>query len=172
MAEESGQGPCPMTAEPQRQHQWLERLVGDWVCEGEAVMQSGEAPVAFKATESVRSLGGLWTVAEGRGDMPGGGSMTSITTLGYDPGKGRYVGTFVASMMTHLWLYEGALDVSGTVLTLDTEGPNFATEGKTTAKFQDVVEFKSDDHRTLTSRMLGDDGQWRQVMSAQYRRKA
>lgn len=159
-----------MTAEPQKEHQWLEKLIGEWTCEGEATMQPGQPPTPFKATESVRSLGGLWVVAEGRSDMPGGGSMESITTLGYDPRMGRYVGTFVASMMTNLWLYNGALNASGTVLTLDTEGPNFAAEGKAMAKFQDIIEFISDGHRTLTSRMLGDDGQWQPIMSAHYRR--
>ena len=39
------------------------------------------------------------------------------------------------------------------------------------AKYQDVIEFKSDDHRVLTSRTLGDDGQWREFMTAHYRRK-
>lgn len=172
MAEGTGQSPgsCP-TAQPQKEHRWLDRLVGEWTCEGEATMEPGQPPTPFTTTESVRSLGGLWVVAEGRGDMPGGETMTSLMTLGYDPGKGRYVGTFVASMMTHLWLYDGALDAGGTVLTLDTEGPDFSAEGKGTARFQDIIEIKDDDRRTLTSRMLGGDGQWRQVMSAEYRRR-
>ena len=39
------------------------------------------------------------------------------------------------------------------------------------AKYKDVYEFKSDDHRVLTSRMLGDDGQWDTFMTAEYHRK-
>ena len=38
------------------------------------------------------------------------------------------------------------------------------------AKYQDVIAFVSDDHRTLTSRMLGPDGQWHQFMQAHYHR--
>jgi hypothetical protein len=38
-------------------------------------------------------------------------------------------------------------------------------------QYKDVIEFKSDDHRALTSPMLGDDGQWRQFMTANYRRQ-
>jgi Protein of unknown function (DUF1579) len=38
------------------------------------------------------------------------------------------------------------------------------------AKYQDVIEFESDDHRVLTARMLG-DGEWRELTSAHYRRK-
>ena len=93
-----------------------------------------------------------------------------ILTLGYDPSRKRFVGTWVGSMMTHLWVYDGALDAAGTVLTLDAEGPGFADKGKT-AKYQDVVEFRSDDHRVLTSRVLGDDGTWHGFMTAHYRRK-
>ena len=44
-------------------------------------------------------------------------------TLGYDPVQKRFVGTFIGSMMTHMWIYNGTLDAAGKVLTLDTEGP-------------------------------------------------
>ncbi len=122
-----------------------------------------------RGVEVVRSLGGLWIVAEGGGEMPGGGTATTIMTLGYDPRSHRYVGTFVASMMTHLWAYSGSLDASEEVLTLDAEGPDF-TDQKT-AKYQDCIEFVDDDHRLMTSRVLGDDGNWHHFMTAHYRRK-
>jgi hypothetical protein len=159
---------CGMTAEPQKEHQWLQKFVGEWTFEGEATMEPGKPPEKFKGTESVRSLGGLWIVAEG--EMPGDGTTNTVMTLGYDPQRKRFVGTFIASMMTHLWPYDGALDAAGKVLTLDTEGPNFAAGGKM-AKFQDAIELKSDDHRVLTSQMLGDDGKWHRFMTAHYRRK-
>jgi hypothetical protein len=63
-------------------------------------------------------------------------------TLGYDPQTQRFVGSFVASMMTHLWPYNGTLNAEGTVLTLDAEGPSFAGDGAT-AKYQDIIEFRS-----------------------------
>jgi hypothetical protein len=156
--------------EPQKEHQWLQKLVGEWTCEGEATMEPGQPPSKWKSTEIVRSLGGLWTVAEGHGEMPGGGEATTIMTLGYDPQKKRYVGTFVGSMMTNLWVYDGALDDAGKVLTLDTVGPNMAGDGKI-AKYKDMIEFKNDDYRLMTSQMLGEDGQWRGFMTAHYRRK-
>ena len=159
-----------MKAEPQKEHQWLQKLVGEWTCEAEATMEPGKPPEKSSGTESVRSLGGLWILAEGQGEMPGGGSATTMMTLGYDPQKKRYVGTFVGSMMTHLWVYDGALDAAGRVLTLDTEGPSMAGDGKM-AKYRDVIEFKSDDHRVLTSHVLGDDGTWQAFMTAHYRRK-
>ena len=158
-----------MKIEPQKEHQWLQKLVGEWTFESDCSMGPGKPSEKFKGTESVRSLGGLWILAEGQGEMPGGGAMTTMMTLGYDPQKKRYVGTFVASMMTHLWVYDGALDAAERVLTLDTEGPDMAADGKM-AKYKDVIEWKSDDHRVMTSHMLGDDGKWRGFMTANYRR--
>ena len=158
-----------MHSEPQREHQWLQKLVGEWTVEIEATMQPGQPPEQHRGTESVRSLGGLWTIGEGTGAMPGGGEAKSIMTLGYDPRTERYRGTFVASMMTHLWIYDGELDAAEHVLTLNTEGPSMAGNG-TMAKFRDVIEFISDDHRTMKSYALTDDGTWQQFMTAHYRR--
>jgi len=159
-----------MKAEPQKEHQWLHTLLGEWTSEAEATMEPGKPPETFKGTESVRSLGGLWILAEGQGEMPGGGAATTMMTLGYDPQRQRFVGTWIGSMMTNLWVYDGGLDATERVLTLDAEGPDMAGEGKT-AKYRDVIEFETDDHRVLTSHMLGDDGTWRQFMTAHYRRK-
>jgi hypothetical protein len=92
-------------------------------------------------------------------------------TLGYDPQGKRFVGTWIGSMMTHLWMYEdGALDAAGRTLTLNAEGPSMSGDG-TMAKYQDVIEFKSDDHRTLTARILRPDGTWHEFMTVHYRRK-
>ena len=158
--------------EPSNEHRWLQKLVGKWTSECEAQMDPDQPPMTFKGTETVRSAGGLWTVGEGDGEMPGGGRATTIMTLGYDPVKRRFVGTFIGSMMTHLWLYEGALDGAGRVLTLDTEGPSCAgtPEPGKMSRYKDAIEFKSDDHRVLTSAMRGDDGEWRTFMTAHYRR--
>lgn len=165
---ETQQQPAQM-AEPQAEHKWLQKLVGEWTCEGEGVMEPGKPPVKFTSTESVRSIGGLWIVAEGRGEMPGCGSSTTIMTLGYNPQKERFVGTFIASMMTHMWQYSGSLDPTEKILTLDTEGPSMTDQGKM-EKYKDVIEIHSDSHRVLTSHVRDENGNWRQFMTAHYRR--
>ena len=159
-----------MNTEPQKEHQWLQKFLGEWTSEAEATMDPGKPPEIFKGTESVRSLGGLWIVAEGQGEMPGAGTVVTIMTLGYDPQKKRYTGTWIGSMMNHLWVYDGGLDAAERVLTLDTEGPGMTDQSKTD-RYRDVIEFKSGDHRVLTSHHLGDDGTWRPFMTAHYRRK-
>jgi hypothetical protein len=158
-----------MLASPQKEHNWLDQLVGEWTFENEAIMDPTQPPMKFSGTESARSLGGLWALCEGRGEMPGGGVGYTLMTLGFDPAKNRYVGTFVGSMMTHLWVYEGELDAAGKVLTLNAEGPGF-TPDAAMAKYQDIIEIVSPDHRILRSRMLTDDGTWFAFMTAHYRR--
>jgi hypothetical protein len=158
-----------MQAAPQQEHQWLQKLVGEWTMEGEFNMGPGQPPMKSKASEVVRSLGGLWFIAEGTGEMPDGGLCSTIMTLGYDPRTKRFVGTWIGSMMTHLWIYDGELDPAQKVLTLNADGPRF-TDPTKMAKYKDVIELKNDDHRLLTSHLLGDDGKWTQFMTAHYQR--
>jgi hypothetical protein len=142
---------------PDEQHRWLHQLVGQWTYQHEN----------WSGTETVRTIGDLWVVAEGSGQGPDG-PATTLMTLGYDPQRQRFTGTFIASMMTHLWIYDGALDDARKVLTLDTEGPAMSGEG--VAKYRDAIEFTGDGERLLTSHILGEDGNWRQIMAATYRR--
>jgi hypothetical protein len=159
-----------MHTEPQKEHQWLQKLVGEWTYETEVTMGSDQPPEKSTGTETVRSIGGLWVLAEGQGEMPGCGHATTLMTLGYDPQKQRYVGTWIGSMMTYLWRYEGELNTTATTLTLNSEGPAMTGDEKM-ASYRDVIEFKSDDHRAMTSYVLGDDRQWHHFMTANYWRK-
>lgn len=158
-----------MHAEPQKEHKWLEQLVGEWDSEMEASMGPDQPPMKHTGSESVRSLT-TWVLCEGLASMPDGAPGRTLMTLGYDPAKKKFVGTFIGSMMTNLWVYEGELDAAEKVLTLDADGPSF-TDPTKTAKYKDAIELVSPDHRILTSRFLTDDGQWVHFMTAHYRRK-
>ena len=89
--------------------------------------------------------------------------------LGYDAEKRKYVGTWVDSMNSYLWKYEGSVDASGKVLTLETVGPSPLKPGL--VRFKEVTEFRSKDHRVFTSSMQNDDGTWVTLVTADYRRK-
>jgi hypothetical protein len=160
----------PMKVDVQREHRWLQQLVGEWTYEGEASMGPDQPVQKWHGSESVRTVGDVWVLCEGQGEMPGEGTGTTLMTLGYDPQKQRYVGTFIGSMMTYLWVYEGSLDSAEKALTLHAEGPSCAGDG-TTAKYRDVIEMVNEEHRTLTSHMLGADGAWTKFMTAHYFRK-
>lgn len=157
-----------MDVTPTEQHQWLARFEGDWRIAGKSQMPDGSEQ-EMQGTESVRMLGGIWYVAEGKGMMPDGAAAEMVMTVGYDPARGCYVGSWIGSMMTLLWRYEGQLSEDGNSLHLQAEGPDFSG-GEGTKLYRDTIEFVSDDHRRLRSAMQGDDGQWNEFMVADYHR--
>ena len=160
-----------MHAEPQDEHRWLQRLVGEWTYEHRAAMGPEQPEEVFRGTESVRGIGDLWILAEGRGTMPGGGAATMMLTIGFDPERKRFVGTWIGSMMTTLWIYDGWLSEDGATLTLEAEGPSFSGDG-TRALYRDITEMKSPDHRVFRGTVRQEDGTWHEFMRADYRRKA
>ncbi len=151
---------------PTKEHEWLKQLAGEWDTVGEMVMGPGQPPVRCKGTETTRVLGGFWVVGEHKGEFMGT-PVTGLMTVGYDPEKKKYVGTWVCSMCDRLFRYEGT--VTGNVLTLETEGPDPAT-GKL-VRLRDVLEVKDKDHRVLTSLALGEDGKWVPFMTMTATRK-
>lgn len=153
--------------EARTEHRWLDRLVGAWDESPEAT----EAPPRESVwEETVRPLGPFWVVLEGRGKMADGNEGATLMTIGYDPEKEKYVGTWQASMMSRLWTYEGFLDPTGNVLTLECDGPDFEVEGKT-ARYRDVVTFVGDDHRTFSGMVQKDDGSWHKFMETHFWRR-
>jgi hypothetical protein len=158
-----------MHTEPQKEHHWLQRLIGEWTYETEVIMEPGKPAERSKGRETVRGLGGLWVIGEGEGEMPGGGHAKMQITLGFDPQKKHFVGTWVGSMMAMLWVYDGRLDPTERVLTLSAEGPSMSGDGRIT-QYQDVITIESDDHRILTSKVLDQSGSWNEFMTAHYRR--
>jgi hypothetical protein len=156
-----------MTVIPQDEHRWLTQLVGDWTYEMEAAMPADASTVRETGTEAVRTLGGIWLLCEARSE--GADAPGSIMTLGFDPTRARFVGTFAVSMLTHLWVYEGTRDGAGTALTLETVGPGLRDDG-TTARYRDVITLQGPDARTLTSNVEQPDGSWERFMTMHYRR--
>lgn len=148
--------------------QWLQRLAGEWTWEMEAEGGPGEPPIREWGPESVRILG-PWAVCESTGRTPEGAEATSIMSIGYDLGRERFIGTFLSSMMAYLWMYDGALDADGRVLTLAAEGPSYTEEGGM-ANYRDTIEFLAEDHRVHTSAYQAADGTWHQFMTTHYRR--
>src|SRR5690606_8485414 len=114
----------------------------------------------LEGTESYRSVGALWVLGEAVGPTPDGGMSVSLTTLGWDPHKGRFVGTWVGSSMPSLWVYDGELDADGRALSLHSDGP--AMDGTDAlVPYKDVIEFIDDNTRSLTGHTKTADGRWK-----------
>ena len=155
-----------LQTEPLEEHRWLARMLGEWDAEIDCAMVPGEPSQRTTGTERTRSLGGLWMISEGTGQMPGGGEAQSVMTLGYDPRTGRYVGSFIASMMTHLWIYDGRRE--GDSLILEAEGPGM--DGQM-ALFRDILTPTPEGGRGMVSQCRLPDGSWQEFMTARYRRR-
>lgn len=152
---------------PAKEHAWLRRFEGDWDSEGEIIMGPNQPPMKIKGFDRARMVGGFWLVSEGRGEQM---NFESRLSLGYDEKNKKYVGTWIDSMSSHLWHYEGTLDATGRILTLETEGPQPGDPTKN-VPFREVTEFKSDDHRVFTSALLKPDGKWATLLTIHFRRR-
>ena len=153
-----------------KEHKWLQQLVGEWTYESEGIVDPSRPPVKSQRTESRRALGGIWLVAESNSKAPNGDPMIGILTLGYEPEKKKYVATFISSCINRLWTYEGSLDETEKILTLESEGPDPLAPGKTT-KYKDTYEIKGTDHWVHTSSILAAGGKWFRFVTVDYRRK-
>jgi hypothetical protein len=156
--------------EPQEEHNWLLQMAGEWSTETEIFQEPDQPPLRSMGTETVRAIGSFWILAENTGtlmDQP----FTGIMALGYDAAKQRYIGTWIDSMNSHLWLYEGTLDAARNRLTLQAEGPS-PHNPRTFAKFRETIELKTPNHRVFTSAMQSDNNKdWITTMTIQYRRR-
>lgn len=67
------------------EHGWLEQLLGEWSFESEMTLEPGAEPIRTTGTQTVRTLGGFWVLAEPRFRTTGGEEASSVMTLGFDP---------------------------------------------------------------------------------------
>ena len=155
-------------AAPAKEHLWLKQLLGEWKSTGKIFTQPGQPAIETAGTEKVRALGDYWMIAEGQATIAGM-PLQSQMTLGFDPAKSKFVGTWIDSSNGYMWHLEGTLDASGKVLTLIAEGPCMEDPGKVT-KYRDVIEIKSSSHQALTSSIQKPDGTWRTFASAEKKR--
>lgn len=159
-------------SKPREEHRFLEKLVGDWVVTSSTGHENYDPDDPAKVwTETVRSLGGLWFVAEGRGAMPDGSPGQMVMTLGHDARLGHYVGSWIGSMMDKLWVYKGWIEPDGKTLTLEAEGPSFDDPQRTDV-YHDVITFIDDDRRTFSGSVRLPDGTFKTFMTSEMRRRA
>lgn len=162
------EGMPPMPPPPGEHHQWLERFVGTWATESRMIGEGAPA-MECSGNETVRSIGGRWIVSDLHNQVTGMGPMHAVFTLGYNPETGAYQATWIDSVTDHLWVYDGTVDASGNVLTLEAEGPNMMDPAGGTARYRDVIEFKGPNHRTQNS-YAQVNGEWVHFATSNYRR--
>ena len=156
-------------ANPPTGYAALPQWAGEWESDSEVFLEPGKPPVKAKGKETSKMVGPHWLVSEGTSDMMGM-PYTVVTILGYDETKKKFVTTTVDAFSKPMYRFEGMADATGKILTLEGEGPNPATPGKS-AKFREVCELKTDDHKMYTTSMQGPDGKWQVIFKTDFRRK-
>lgn len=157
----------PTAAEPE--HQLLKKFEGKWEAANHTVADPNQQEMQCNGESTAKLLGDFWVVIELQGDMQGT-KVNAMQTIGYDPKKKKYVGTWVDSMMNHLWHYEGTFDKATNTLAMEAEGPNMLDPEKS-AKYRDSYEFKSPDLIISSSSMKEENGEWKVFMKGELKRK-
>ena len=158
----------PQFPQPTDEHKWLEQFAGNWATTAKSEEAPGVPAMTCEGTIKSRMLGGFFVVNEMK-NKDDGKEIEAIQTIGYDPQKKKYIGTYVDSMMSHMWIYEGTVDETGKILTLEAEGPNMMEPGKT-AMFRDIYEFKSKDEIVATAQYQDAEGNWVTMMKGTSKR--
>jgi hypothetical protein len=166
LATASAQMPAP--AQPGPEHAFLKKDVGTWDATVEMNGPPGTPAMVSKGTETISvGLGGLWQISEFKADM-GGAPFEGRGTVGYDPAKKKYVGSWIDSMTAGLSLVEATYDPAKKTMTGWVEGPD--PSGKVT-KTKEVTEWKDDDTRIFTMLMTAPDGKEYPLMKITYKRR-
>jgi hypothetical protein len=148
---------------------FLQALEGEWSIVSEGIPGPGQDPVRTESREVARFLDGRWLVAEAAAVTAAGQPYTAIWILGWDPHEEHFVGTWVATVQAHKWRFTGTLNESGTVLTLETEGPIMGDPTNTTL-YRERIELLEDGLREMRSSILGPNGEWFEFARAEYTR--
>ncbi len=157
----------PEMPQPQPEHKFLERFVGDWTSKAEVQGEPGQPPMECQGEQECKMMGPFWIVCSSKGEAMGQ-KVQSIMQLGYDAKKQKYVGTWSDSVTGYMWHYEGTVD--GDTLTLLTEGPLMNDFNKM-GKYREQIQFLSPDHYQFNSAVDNGAGEWNTIMIADYKKK-
>ncbi|MCO8122414.1 DUF1579 domain-containing protein [Stieleria sp. TO1_6] len=158
----------PQLPTAEKEHAWLQKFNGQWESNSKSIASDQSPEVECTGSMSSRMLGEFWVINRFEGEA-GGQSFQAIQTIGYDTTKKKYVGSWVDSMLNHMWQYSGTVSEDGKRLELVADGPNFMDGGKLT-KFRDSYEFQSPDVCIATSEIQNEDGKWTVMMQGKMTR--
>ena len=108
--------------EPTKQHEMLMKSVGEW--EGTATLfVPGMPSTPVPATETVAAFGPFWTTTDFKSVLMGV-PYNGRGSFGYDPAKGKFLGTWIDSLSPNLSVMEGDFDEASRSITMRWEGPD------------------------------------------------
>lgn len=148
-----------------KEHRWLQQLVGEWTFEAKGMGSTGEG------RDKVRPLDDYWIVGEMEGAMSDGNRWRSLLTMGFDPQRKRFVGSFISEGSTWFWTYDGWLEADGRSLVMEAKGPHWEDPTQT-LDYRDVHRIDGPGQRSLLSYVKKPDGDWELMLEVTYRRQS
>jgi hypothetical protein len=109
-------------ATPGDHHKRMASLVGSWTTKTTMWMEPDKPPMeSTGACEQKMLLGGRYLQQEytGENEMMGG-AFTGINLIGYDNYTKKYVSTWIDSMSTGIYCFEGTASADGKTITQET----------------------------------------------------
>lgn len=154
---------------PGKEHELLKQFVGEWTAECKFWMDPSQPAMEMKGTETCTlGPGGFWITSVFKGEAFGK-PFEGRATTGYSPFKKKFVGTWIDSMVPHLFTTEGTIDEAGKVITFTADALDPAAG--TPVKERWVIEIKGADSHVMTMYTPGPDGKEKKSGEIVYTRK-
>ncbi len=154
---------------PDPQHEALKYFEGTWDATAKFLGDPEKPMPESKGTEKAEMiLGGYWLSSEYKGEMMGT-PFTGRGTMGYDEHKQKYIGTWIDSLSSGLYVSEGSADKDGKVFTMICQG--FCDcEGKSIT-IKQVYEIKDHDTWKMSFLAPNPDGKEVTTGTIEYKRR-
>ena len=154
---------------PGPEHKIISKLIGKWEVKQHFRMTPEQPFMESHGTDISRSgPGGLWLVSDYTAEFIGQ-KFVGHGTLGYDPIKKKYVGTWIDSMSTGLNVYEGTHDEKTNTINYTHRATDPQTGKEMTYRSKIVIA--DNDHYTMSMYMKAPDGREFESLRLDYSRK-
>lgn len=163
----AAQGQMPRAPKPGPEHAVLKGHEGVWDATMESWEKPGAPPMVSKGVETNTLMGGMWLVTDFKGEFMAT-PFLGHGVMGYDPGKKKYVSTWVDSLSTGLSLGDGTYDAASRTMTQWLEGPDMSGR---MMRMRATSETKDADTRVFTMYAPGPNGKEFPGMRVTYMRR-
>jgi hypothetical protein len=157
----------PFAARPQKEHELLQKLAGNWKAEF-ALSMPGAPPMESEARVESELLGKLWIVTRYDDPQMSGGAFHGAELFGYEPDKKRYVSAWVDNQDASMTLQEGTYDPATRTLAMSGSGKDPMSGRESTSR--STMVWSDDDHRVQQMFVPGAGGDEVQMFTITYTR--
>lgn len=155
--------------EPGPEHQTLAKLAGTW--EGTMTVRiPGMEPMGSPSSSVAKMAhGGFWLIGEFTGTIMGA-EFTGHSVLGYDPGKGKWLESWVSNMAPEMAMLEGDYDAATRTWSKYREDAKDMFTGAPAIERHQLT-LVDDDTYTMTIAQKVEGGEFQVLVEVEHRRK-